>query len=93
MTKDNGNGSGTEGRIVTERRGPLLLIGIDRPAKLNAFTPEMMAALSAAYSALDDDPGLRCGVLFALSPNVVAGGRSGNVTSRVSLSSGIKSTG
>jgi enoyl-CoA hydratase/carnithine racemase len=77
MAKGNENPasapSGAEGRITTERRGPLLLIGIDRPAKLNAFTPEMMAALSAAYSELDDDPGLRCGVLFAHGGNFTAG--------------------
>ena len=30
-----------EGRITTEDRGRILLMGIDRPAKLNGFTPEM----------------------------------------------------
>ncbi|MES2786275.1 MAG: enoyl-CoA hydratase, partial [Pseudomonadota bacterium] len=30
-----------EGTITVERRGPLLLIGINRPAKYNGFTPRM----------------------------------------------------
>jgi enoyl-CoA hydratase len=35
-----------EGRIRVERRGALMLIGIDRPVKLNGFTPEMIDQLS-----------------------------------------------
>ena len=39
-----------EGTITTERRGPLLLIGINRPAKRNGFTPRMFRELGAAYT-------------------------------------------
>ena len=53
------------GKIITERRGHLLLIGLNRPDKLNAFDPEMIGQLSAAYTQLDDDRALRCGVLWA----------------------------
>ncbi len=70
---DAGTPAAAEGRITTERRGALWLIGIDRPAKLNAFTPEMMLALSEAYGALDDEDALRCGVLFAHGDNFTAG--------------------
>jgi enoyl-CoA hydratase/carnithine racemase len=52
-------------KILTERRGHLLLIGLNRPEKLNAFDPEMVAQLSAAYTELDRDCELRCGVLWA----------------------------
>jgi enoyl-CoA hydratase len=31
-----------EGTVTAERRGPLLLIGINRPAKYNGFTPRML---------------------------------------------------
>lgn len=61
------------GRITTERRGPLLLIGIDRPAKLNGFTPGMLRELAAAYSVLEADAGLRVAVLFAHGANFTAG--------------------
>lgn len=52
-------------KILTERRGHLLLIGLNRPDKLNAFDPEMIGQLSAAYTLLDEDRELRCGVLWA----------------------------
>lgn len=63
----------SEGTITTERRGALLLIGIDRPAKLNGFTPRMYQELAEAYTRLDDDPDLRVGVLHAAGPHFTAG--------------------
>jgi enoyl-CoA hydratase len=62
-----------EGRITTVARGPLLLIGIDRPAKRNGFTPAMMRSLAEAYTRLDDDPALRVGVLHAHGDHFTAG--------------------
>ena len=62
-----------EGRIACELRGPLLLIGIDRPAKYNGFTPRMFRELGAAYSRLDDDASLRVGVLHAFGKHFTAG--------------------
>jgi len=62
-----------EGRITTEGRGPLLLIGIDRPAKYNGFTPRMFRELGQAYSRLDDDAQLRVGVLHAHGKHFTAG--------------------
>ena len=62
-----------EGTITTERRGALLLVGIDRPAKRNGFTPRMFRELAEAYTLLDDDPALRVGVLFAHGEHFTAG--------------------
>ncbi|MBX3589190.1 MAG: crotonase/enoyl-CoA hydratase family protein [Ramlibacter sp.] len=62
-----------EGTITTEQRGALLLIGINRPAKLNGFTPRMFRELGEAYTRLDDDPDLRVGVLHAFGPHFTAG--------------------
>lgn len=62
-----------EGTITTERRGALLLIGINRPAKRNGFTPRMFRELGEAYTLLDDDPALRVGVLFAHGAHFTAG--------------------
>ena len=61
-----------EGRIDTEERGSLFLIAIDRPAKLNGFTPTMMAELAQAYSALEAGD-YRCGILYAVGKNFTAG--------------------
>ena len=62
-----------EGSIATERRGAVLLIGINRPAKYNGFTPPMFRQLAEAYTLLDDDPALRVGVLHAFGRHFTAG--------------------
>lgn len=62
-----------EGTITTERRGALLLIGINRPAKYNGFTPRMFRELGEAYTRLDDDEELRVGVLHAFGKHFTAG--------------------
>lgn len=62
-----------DGTITTERRGALLLIGVNRPAKRNGFSPRMFRELAEAYTLLDDDPALRVGVLHAHGPHFTAG--------------------
>jgi enoyl-CoA hydratase len=61
------------GRITYERRDALALVGIDRPKKLNGFTPEMYRALADAFDALERDADARVGVLFAHGGNFTAG--------------------
>jgi enoyl-CoA hydratase/carnithine racemase len=63
----------TEGRVTTERHGHVLLIGLDRVAKRNAFDKAMLKALGQAYEELDRDDDLRCGVLFAHGDHFTAG--------------------
>jgi enoyl-CoA hydratase/carnithine racemase len=62
-----------EGSIHCEQRGALWLIGINRPAKRNGFTPAMFRQLGEAYTRLDDDPDLRVGVLHAFGAHFTAG--------------------
>lgn len=69
----NSSGAPDEGRIVTERRGRVSLIGIDRPQKYNGFTPAMFKQLGAAYQAFEDDPNAWCAVLHAVGRNFTAG--------------------
>lgn len=59
--------------VTVDRQGHLLLIGLNRPAKRNAFTVEMLTALADAYTALEDDPDVRCGVVFAHGEHFTAG--------------------
>lgn len=61
------------GRITTEKQGHVLLIGIDRVPKRNAFGPELLDALSAAYGQLESDADVRCGVVFAHGPHFTGG--------------------
>jgi enoyl-CoA hydratase len=51
----------------------VLLIGINRPAKRNGWTPRMFKQLAEAYTRLDDDPALRVGVLHAFGDHFTAG--------------------
>jgi enoyl-CoA hydratase len=65
--------SATDGRITRQEHGHLFLIGIDRHAKRNAFTWEMINDLSAAYTEYESEGNLRCAVLFAHGDNFTAG--------------------
>src|SRR5207244_1358710 len=62
-----------EGQITTERQGHVLLIGLDRVAKRNAFDKAMLNALALAYAELEHDNELRCGVLFAHGEHFTGG--------------------
>ncbi len=73
----------TEQKISVERRGHILLIGLNRPAKRNAFDLEMLEELAAAYTRLEDDREVRCGVLFAEGEMFTAGLDLANVAPRV----------
>ena len=63
----------TEGRITTELSDSLFLIGIDRPAKLNGFTPVMLRGMALAYTRYEKEPAARCAVVFAEGANFTAG--------------------
>jgi enoyl-CoA hydratase len=60
-------------RITVERDGHVLLIGVNRPEKRNAFDIDMLEQLAAAYERLGDDDDLRAGVLFAHGDHFSAG--------------------
>ncbi|MEE2694216.1 MAG: crotonase/enoyl-CoA hydratase family protein [Pseudomonadota bacterium] len=60
------------GTVSIEARGELLLIKIDRPKKLNGFTPKMFEELGAAYTSLESRK-FRCGVLYANGDSFTAG--------------------
>ncbi len=49
--------------VLTERRGRVLLITLNRPEAMNAINGALSAGLVAAVAELDDDPGLTSGVL------------------------------
>ncbi|GAB4533116.1 MAG: crotonase/enoyl-CoA hydratase family protein [Haliangiales bacterium] len=59
--------------ITTERAGHVFLIGLNRPAKRNAFNLAMLSGLAAAYTEYEDDPELRCALVFAHGDHFTAG--------------------
>ena len=62
-----------ESRISIEQRGQILLIGLNRPAKRNAFDRQMLDELAVAYAQLEDTEDVRCGVLYAEGEMFTAG--------------------
>ena len=66
-------GSMSEPKILTERRGHVLLIGLNRPEKRNAADFELLSALADAYGELERDPELRVGLVHAVGEHFTAG--------------------
>jgi enoyl-CoA hydratase/carnithine racemase len=62
-----------DGRITTERQDHVFLIGIDRPKKLNGFSPRMLTEMAEAFTAFERDGNAWVGLLFAHGANFTAG--------------------
>src|SRR3546814_17966821 len=62
-----------DGEILTRREGSVFVIGLNRPAKLNGFTPKMLRELAAAYTAFEQDAAARVALLYAEGPHFTAG--------------------
>jgi len=63
----------TSQTVSLDRDGHVLMMGLNRPEKRNAFTLAMLADLSRAYALLESDDSLRAGVLFAHGDHFTAG--------------------
>lgn len=72
-----------ERKITTEKRGPLLLVGLNRPNKLNAFDADMLRQFSRAYVEMERDDDVRCGVVFARGDHFTAGLDLADVAPRI----------
>jgi enoyl-CoA hydratase len=59
--------------VLVERRGHVLLIGVNRPHKRNAWDLATIDAVGAAYQQLGNDPDLRAGVVHGVGPHFSAG--------------------
>ncbi|TXH31306.1 MAG: enoyl-CoA hydratase, partial [Actinobacteria bacterium] len=60
-------------KVVVEQRAHVLLIGINRPEKRNAFDLELIDQFGAAYERLGTDPDVRVGVVHAMGDHFSAG--------------------
>ncbi len=60
-------------RITVETRGHVVLIGLNRPAKRNAFDLAMYHELGMALGAYERDPRQRCAVLHAQGEHFTGG--------------------
>ncbi len=62
-----------DGTVHAEPEGHVLGLRIDRPRKLNGFTPKMFRELAEGMTRLEADPGLRVAVIHPEGPNFTAG--------------------
>ncbi|MEX1297509.1 MAG: crotonase/enoyl-CoA hydratase family protein [Desulfotignum sp.] len=60
-------------KLLIDTRGHVLLMGLNRPEKRNAFDLDLYRELSRAYGELQRNPDLRCGVLYAKGDHFTAG--------------------
>lgn len=66
-------GAQGDGEVRGTLAGGLFSIEIDRPAKLNGFTPKMLDELAAAYTAFEREDAARVAVVSAVGPHFTAG--------------------
>jgi enoyl-CoA hydratase len=60
-------------KVTVERRGQIVLIGINRPYIQNRIDPETFLGLAKAFYQYDHDPSLRAAVLFGHGDNFSRG--------------------
>ena len=60
-------------KLTIERRGQVVLFGINRPDIHNRVDPETSESLARAYFEYDHDPTLRAAILFGHGPNFSRG--------------------
>ena len=60
-------------KITVDKKGHVLLIGINRPDKLNAFDVDMYWDLARAFGQLQNERELRCGLLYAHGEHFTSG--------------------
>lgn len=59
--------------VTVEQQGHILLIGLNRPDKMNAMNRAMYHEIAKAYYRLEHDPGLRAGLLYAHGEHFTSG--------------------
>jgi len=59
--------------LTVQAEEQVLLMGLNRPAKRNAFDLQMFGELGRALGQLQQDPDLRCGLLFAQGDHFTGG--------------------
>ena len=59
--------------ITTEKKGHVFWIGLNRPDERNRMNIEMIKQFSDAYTMMEDDPQIRCGIVYANGKNFTLG--------------------
>jgi len=62
-----------ESAVLTERRGPILIITLNRPDAMNSINGALSDGVVDAIETLDDDPGLVAGIITGSGRGFCAG--------------------
>lgn len=68
----------TDPRVLLEVEGPIATITINRPEKLNALDPAMLAQFEAIARQIDNDPAIRVAILTAAGEKAFCAGADVN---------------
>ena len=60
-------------KVITEVKGNVLWIGLNRPEKKNAMDADMLLALNDAYTRIAQDPAVRVGLVYTTSDTFTSG--------------------
>lgn len=60
-------------KVIIEERGQVLLIGLNRPDKYNAFDHDTWHEVARAYKLLESSSNLHCGLVYANGKHFTAG--------------------
>ena len=69
--------------ITTAIEGHVLLIGLNRADKRNAFSSTMIAELADAYEYMEENDQIRCGILFAHGDHFTTGLDLGEIAPKI----------
>lgn len=72
----------TSGRVSREKRGQIMLIGLDRASKRNAFDLDMLNDMCLAYGEFERDSEARVALVFAHGEHFTAGLDLANVAAQ-----------
>ena len=69
--------------ITTELDNNVLLIGLNRPEKRNAFSSTMINELTDAYEEMEENDQVRCAILFAHGAHFTSGLDLGEIAPKI----------
>lgn len=79
--------------IKVERRRHVMMIGINRPEKANAFNLQLCRELSSAYAEFDNDDSMRVGILHSFGNHFTGGMDLPSVAPEVSAGNSLTAPG
>ncbi|MFD0019939.1 enoyl-CoA hydratase/isomerase family protein [Streptomyces sp. NPDC058382] len=74
--------------LEVEKQGPIAIVTLNRPARRNSFTPEMLVRLADAWDDIEADPAIRVAVLTGAGDAAFCSG--GDLAELVPLATGAR---